>query len=636
MLLHPRRTRVDMLSWTLHPLGKDECHDTRETQEAPGVPVEFRTRLLELLGGARSPDEVSQQFVPSSQTIRDWVHRAERGRAWCSDGLTSAEREAPVVLLNDKCTRASRDSRAASWRQWSFTHEGALEVRFRFLTCGERASRPISTGRCRPDRVRYGRMMLTSDSRATAADRARLDRLKAHVLAMTVRLEKRIGYLLLVVGAWRGLAATWSTPAAMVTGALGARPGTTAPVYAATLSVHRCPANGAGLRPCSLRRPPAAENERMVLTQGVRQSRSLPLERDSAGVRIVENGLRASAPTHLLGSLVFQVGGLEVDPKSEFNHAAGFLIGVPLLRGGLAVIDVDRIHFFDSKFQRTRIVGRRGAGPSEFRYLTALCRAAGDTLVVHDAHNRRMAVVAASGVVVRTFGLGQMNPFPAHFCTGDGRLVLWQSLPTTRSGDRRIQLVTVRLDGTLFGRFGDLMVRPLDMVTQVVPHVATFGSTIYFGDGARGDVLAFSQSGELTKIIRIGDPRSVVTEAEIEMYLRAASAGRYAAGSLKGAREALRARVPEVWPAFRRIDVDADGNLWMQDARSPRGKDIWTAFDTAGHMRARLVIEFPADRTRSFEVLSFGRGEVFVRRYGNDGAAYVAAYRVPPLRASGR
>lgn len=93
-----------------------------------------------------------------------------------------------------------------------------------------------------------------------------------------------------------------------------------------------------------------------------------PTVRDSAGVRIIDNAARMDAPIRFaLGArAVFEVGGLEKSEATEFNHMAGFLNGVRLYDGRFAVIDMNRIHYFDSRPRRIRIVGRNGSGPAEF------------------------------------------------------------------------------------------------------------------------------------------------------------------------------------------------------------------------------------------------------------------------------
>ena len=62
-------------------------------KHTPAYPAEFRERLVELVRSGRSPEELSKEFEPSAQTIRNWVAQADRDAGKRSDGLTTAERE---------------------------------------------------------------------------------------------------------------------------------------------------------------------------------------------------------------------------------------------------------------------------------------------------------------------------------------------------------------------------------------------------------------------------------------------------------------------------------------------------------------------------------------------------------------
>jgi transposase len=51
-------------------------------------PPEFREQMIELVRGGRSPEDLSREFEPTAQAIRNWVRQAEvdAGR---SEGLRS-------------------------------------------------------------------------------------------------------------------------------------------------------------------------------------------------------------------------------------------------------------------------------------------------------------------------------------------------------------------------------------------------------------------------------------------------------------------------------------------------------------------------------------------------------------------
>ena len=370
----------------------------------------------------------------------------------------------------------------------------------------------------------------------------------------------------------------------------------------------------------------AASSVRVSL-QGV----GAPIIRDSAGVRIVNNKARSDAPIQfVLGSrATFEVGGLEASDVNEFNHTAGYLNGTRLSDGRFAVIDVNRIHYFDSRGRRVKIVGRDGSGPGEFRYLTAVCRNAGDTLVVVDSRNARFVVVDPSGNVERTFPIGNAQNLNSGFCLPDGTIVVLNPITGGMSNLRRGQLTRRRLDGTIVNVVSEVTIQPRSLMTLVGSEVATFGQKVFFGDGASGEVLVFAKAGTLTSIVRTDDKQRPVTAAEIEKRIRLANPSGPQATSVVAR---MRSEAPKNWPTFRSFKVDSDGKLWIQDYDFTYGQDHWTAFDSTGRMIGRLKISLPAERNLTFHVLSFGHDEVLIRRMDADGAGYLSIF--PVLRLS--
>ena len=56
-------------------------------------PPEYRARMVELVRTGRTAEELSREFEPSAQSIRNWVQQADRDEGRRQDGLTSPERE---------------------------------------------------------------------------------------------------------------------------------------------------------------------------------------------------------------------------------------------------------------------------------------------------------------------------------------------------------------------------------------------------------------------------------------------------------------------------------------------------------------------------------------------------------------
>jgi len=74
--------------------------------------------MVELVRSGRTPEELSREFEPSSQAIRNWVRQADFDEGRRADGLTTAEREELTRLRRKvKQLEVEREilSKAAAW-----------------------------------------------------------------------------------------------------------------------------------------------------------------------------------------------------------------------------------------------------------------------------------------------------------------------------------------------------------------------------------------------------------------------------------------------------------------------------------------------------------------------------------------
>jgi transposase len=79
---------------------------------------EFKRKLVGLVREGRSPGELSQQFEPTAQAIRNWVAQADRDEGHRQDGLTTAERdELQRLRRENERLREEREilKKAAAW-----------------------------------------------------------------------------------------------------------------------------------------------------------------------------------------------------------------------------------------------------------------------------------------------------------------------------------------------------------------------------------------------------------------------------------------------------------------------------------------------------------------------------------------
>ncbi len=361
-----------------------------------------------------------------------------------------------------------------------------------------------------------------------------------------------------------------------------------------------------------------------------------PRTRDSAGVRIVENPPRKSAPVvfRLGDKPLFEVGGVESNPDEEFDHQ-GNIRGAPLANGGLAVIDVSRVHYFDSKGKRVRIVGREGQGPEEFMRLIAVCRTRGDTLLVSDSRNHRLSVLDENGRIVRTILRGDNGSAPPSFCLDDGTFVLERRIGDVAGGDRHYRITRLRTDGSVVGVVGTFEGRGLD-ITMVGMSINGARNAVYVGEPFSGEIRVYDPSGRLQRIIRTSDAVERITEAEAEARM-ASSIPRNVTGAARTKRMDRMRALPHspTWPVFYGLEVGTDGTIWVKDYRKGRASpDGWTAFDSTGRIVGRLVLPPPPERTIGPEVQGFGSDRVLLRRFDADGATHLMIY--PILRTPGR
>ena len=84
----------------------------------PPYPKEFREQIVALARSGRSIRELSDEFEPSGETIRQWIKQADLDDGVRKDGLTTAEREElRRIKKENRRLRQERDilGKAAAW-----------------------------------------------------------------------------------------------------------------------------------------------------------------------------------------------------------------------------------------------------------------------------------------------------------------------------------------------------------------------------------------------------------------------------------------------------------------------------------------------------------------------------------------
>ena len=79
---------------------------------------EFRQQMVDLVRTGRTPEELSREFEPTAQAIRNWVRQSDLDEGRRTDGLTTAEREELRRLRREnRQLREEREilAKAAAW-----------------------------------------------------------------------------------------------------------------------------------------------------------------------------------------------------------------------------------------------------------------------------------------------------------------------------------------------------------------------------------------------------------------------------------------------------------------------------------------------------------------------------------------
>ena len=357
--------------------------------------------------------------------------------------------------------------------------------------------------------------------------------------------------------------------------------------------------------------------------------------RDSAGVLIITTPLLAPAPVNLvLGKPLNEVGGLNEDPAKEFDHKQGYLRAAILSTGGMAVIDVVRVHYFDKSGKSIKIVGRSGAGPEEFRYITAVCATRGDTVVVYDGRNARISIFDATGKVVRTIPTERNGSLGFDACFGDGTFALTGSTFGGQGAPSTTKLTRLNTDGKVINVIGEWTRSPFSFVTMAEVTNLAAGNRLYRADPDAGQVSSYDLNGKLLQSIRFTDPRVAITDAEIENALKGTIPTNTPASEVRERMERMRAMDhPTHWELFGTVQIDPLGRLWIMHRQLDRTQPgTWTAIDATGKVVARLVL--PPRGKYPFNIIAFGNNSVIIRRFDDDLATYLTTY--PLVSASAK
>lgn len=330
--------------------------------------------------------------------------------------------------------------------------------------------------------------------------------------------------------------------------------------------------------------------------------RSTSTVSDSAGITIVESRAPLWGPEdawRLSQTPLVTIGTVEGADEYQLFRVRS----ARRLADGRIVIanaGTNELRFYDAdgSFLFTR--GGEGGGPGEFRSLGDIWTL-GDSLYLFDFNQMRVTAYSTSGEFGRTFRVRETPdgafPFP------EGVLAPHYLLVRRSPPDAELNAGFNR-DTSLYLRY-TLDGEPLDSLGWFPGHESYFGSgedftygtsapyglhaymlaaadLLYYGSSDTYEIELRAADGTLRRLIRRPIPNPPVTEEEVEEFHR----------NFEERRERMapiwrnlysQMTLPETKPAYGRLLVDSEGNLWVADYSQERGADgTWSVFDPEG------------------------------------------------------
>ncbi len=333
--------------------------------------------------------------------------------------------------------------------------------------------------------------------------------------------------------------------------------------------------------------------------------------RDSAGVRITENRESAStavAAWELSPEPTWVVGANPKDSTYEFSGVTGIAL---LADGRVAIADggSSQIRFFDNDARFVHAVGRRGAGPGEFRALSALHSSPDDSLVALDMGTRRISVFDERGTLARTFMTPQVGDASVLMLAGvfDSGDFLYHSLPimggtAAPPGVVRIPTVLYRSDrdGNELVKLGefpgfDVLVseangQPMSGLQAFGRQgvVAATGDGFVYGPADQYEIHRFDMSGTLIRVIRRDHHARAVDPRHVQHVIDRIRE-QMPDGPMRDNFVARAGSAAKSFPPYQHLNIDAAGRLWVGSYVAPPDQlRTWEIFDTEGKLIGAL------------------------------------------------
>lgn len=325
-------------------------------------------------------------------------------------------------------------------------------------------------------------------------------------------------------------------------------------------------------------------------------------------------------------------------------------VGQIVVHSGLLYVTQPQDHVIlvlDAKGTLLRRIGRKGAGPGEFRSIGALGMK-GDTLWAHDYILRRVTFFALTGVVRRTTVLevppieGLSPPTVAGMSESGDVVLLFATTPGDPSSER-MPVKVFRRDGSLreitsvrapsgatrvppsgmyvngeyqrfFGGGGVVMVDNRTISSFDAASNGRVTQQDFAYDGARGASRQFS-----LPVVRVPAALAARLQGEILQRLTKVARSADVARSLMP----VAFPMPSTFPVLLGAARLPSGDLLVQTPSSNETLVVWQVLNRAGTMRPVFTTE------RAFRPMGMGGGRLWGTVQDADGLDVIVAYALP-------
>jgi hypothetical protein len=360
---------------------------------------------------------------------------------------------------------------------------------------------------------------------------------------------------------------------------------------------------------------------------GQERGGAAPVTRDSAGVTIVEN----TGPQWPAGNDWRVADSAVVDISGDLDSVIG-PVALSGRRLAIGAAGSQQIRIYDFTGTLLHSVGRSGAGPGEFQMMAGIWAGPGDSILVLDLLVRRLSVIDSAGVFQRTFSMGSAPG--AGFVGFGGRVELafpqgWMADGTVagvtmsfainqdRKGVFRDTVSAVRYasDGSArdtIARYPGvemeqmtITIGPQTMSTpQPVPLgkssvAAAWGDRFYLARNNSWEVEVRGLDGKVLRLIRVSTAPVPLTPELVATHrkeLIEQMEGIPMLKSMPAIKSQMVTRIeqasyPATLPFITGLQVDPEGNIWVQEAQPPGIEaGVFAVLDSTGALLGRVTM----------------------------------------------